>query len=508
MGAIDRLRSVFLKGGIPVCSIKRLRDENKLIRFLVDFQKTPWYPALFAALCILSGTNTYKVYIPVLCILALFVLFSAFFADDNKVFLTPLLMMFFGLGTDVPGYAYLQNKGDMAASFDKKAFPIFIAIYVISVVTLLIRLIADGSVKAVFKRKRMLTVGILAMDAAFVLNGLFGAAPSFTNLAHGALMALCFTAVYFLASGMLESSKEVPKYACYVMTGTAYIAFLQILTVTIRAMVHGKFFIELADGTTQINRPILVLSWGVTTVVAAVFVLGIPAVMYLAKTCRCSWFSFVSAILFILGAFLINTRSAVLVGGIVFFVCCILCCTNGKNAVKNRIYTLIVFVLCAIAGTAALCILFSVEGLIQKFLSVFRFGIKDIDSGRFKLWSNGWNDFLSSPIFGIGFEDGGYTPDVKYKNIFSNMYHCIFVEIIGAMGIVGALAFALHLLSLGWLTVKKFSIDKLLILLMPFTVILLSFLDNFFFYPHFQIFYGVFLAVAEKMIYEKDDKPE
>ena len=503
MGAIDRLRSVFLKGGIPVCSVKRLRDENKLIRFLVDFQKTPWYPALFAALCILSGTNTYKVYIPVLCILALFVLFSAFFADDNKVFLTPLLMMFFGLGTDVPGDAFLQSNGDMLASFDMKVFPIIIVIYTVSILSLLIRLVADGSVKAIFKRKRMLTVGIIAMDVAFIFNGLFGADPSFANLLYGTLIALGLTVVYFLTSGMLESSKGAPEYACYVMTGTAYVAFLQILTVVIRALVHGKFFFQLADGTTQVNRTILVLSWGVTTVVAAVFVLGIPAAMYLAKTRKYSLFYYVSSLLFIFGALLINARAAVLVGGVVFLVCCILCCAKGKNTFKNRIYTSVILVLCFIACGVILFMVLRSEELMQKLLGIFRLSEKGLDSGRFNLWYDGWCDFLSSPIFGIGFENGGY--ELKRNNFYSNMYHCIFIEVIGAMGLVGALSFALHLFSLGWITVKKFSVEKLLILLVPFSVIFLSFVDNFFFYAHFQIFYGVFLAVAEKMIYEKDD---
>lgn len=498
----------FLKGGISVCYVKKLREENKLIRLLVNFQKSPWYPALFAALCVFSGTNTHEVYIPVLWLLTAFVVFSVLFTDDNKVFLTPLLMIFFGLGTDVQGDAFLQSNGDMLASFNMDTFPQVIIMLIICLGSLFIKLVADGSVKAVFKRKRMFTVGILAMDAAFILNGLFGADPSITNLGYGAVLAMGFTVVYFLVSGMLESSEGVTEYACYAMTGAAYIALLQILTVAIRAMIHGKFIVENFAGTTIINRHTLVLSWGVTTVVAAVFVLGIPAVMYLARTRKFVLFSYVSSILFILGALLINARAAVLVGAAVFFVCCILCCIKGKNAVKNRIYTAVMFTLGVIAvGFVAYKLSLS-EELMQKFMSIFRIGIKDIDSGRFKLWENGWNDFLSSPVFGIGFENGGYAADAKYNNFFSNMYHCVFVQVLGSMGSVGAVALVLHLISLGWVTVKKFSIKKLLILFIPFTILLLSLLDNFFFYLHFQIFYGVFLAVAERMIYAEDGKFE
>lgn len=488
-----------------MCFAKKLREENKLIRFLVEFQKSPWYPALFAALCIISGTNTNTVYIPVLWILTFFVLFSAFFTDDDKVFLTPLLMIFFGLGTDVPGDAFLQSNGDMLSSFNMSTFPQVIVMLVICVGALVIRLIIDGSVAVAFKKRRMFTIGIIAMDAAFLCNGLFGADPSLSNLGYGALLAMGFTVVYFLVSGMLESSKGVAEYACYAMTGTAYVALMQILTVATRAMIYGKFFIEHADGSTEINRHTLVLSWGVTTVVAAVFVLGIPAAMYLAKKGKHPLFSYCSSILFLFGALLINARAAVLIGSLVFFICCILCCTKGKNAVQNRVLTTAIFAVSAFVGAFVLYQIFTSPELMDKFKSIFRLG-ENIDSGRFNLWEDGWNDFISSPIFGIGFENGGYADAVKRNNFFSNMYHCIFVQLLGAMGAVGALAFVLHLVSLGWATFKKFSASKLLILFVPFTVLLLSLLDNFFFYLHFQIFYGVFLAVAEWMIFKIDDK--
>ena len=490
-----------------MCFAKKLREENKIIHFLVNFQNSAWYPTFFAALCIFSGTNTYEVYIPVLWILTFFVLFSAFFADDNKVFLTPLLMIFFGLGTDVNEDAFFNSNGSMLASFNKDTFPQIIVMLIICVGALIIRLVVDGSVAAAFKKRRMFTLGIIAMDVAFLCNGLFGADPSSSNLGYGALLASCFTGVYFLVSGMLESSKGVTEYACYAMTGTAYIALMQIMTVAMRAIIHGKFFIEYPNGSTQINRHTLVLSWGVTTVVAAVFVLGIPAAMYLAKNRKYPILSYFSSILFVFGAFLINARSAIITGVLVFFICSILCCIKGKNVIQNRVFTAIIFSVSAFAVAFVLYQIFSSPELMETFKSIFRLK-EGLDSGRFNLWRDGWEDFKSSPIFGIGFEDGGYAENIKRENFYSNMYHCIFIQLPGAMGIVGVTAFVIHLVSLGWATFKKFSINKLLILFVPFAVLLLSLLDNFFFYPHFQIFYCVFLAVAEGIMFKENNKIE
>ena len=110
---------------------------------------------------------------------------------------------------------------------------------------------------------------------------------------------------------------------------------------------------------------------------------------------------------------------------------------------------------------------------------------------------DGIEDFLSSPVFGVGFNDGGYPEALRNNNFFSNMYHCILIEIPAAMGIFGCLAFLLHGFELARVFFKKFSIDKMLVMMVPLSILGLSLVDNFFFYLHFQIYYGAFLSVAE-----------
>ena len=86
------------------------------------------------------------------------------------------------------------------------------------------------------------------------------------------------------------------------------------------------------------------------------------------------------------------------------------------------------------------------------------------------------------------------------------MYHCILIQIPAAMGIVGIVAFAVHFFELGKLFFVKFSIDKFLIMILPLMIIGMSMVDNFFFYPNFQILYGVFLALAGTIPSDKDLK--
>ncbi len=471
-----------------------MRERFKIIRFLVNAQKTIWYPILFAILTIISGTNNYTVYIPIMWILVAMVLFSVLFTDDNKVFLVPLCMIFFALGSDAPTDAFYESGGDMLSYMHPSALGHIIAMGVVAVGFFIVRLLLDGSIAAALKKRRHFTVGIIAMDIAFLLNGIASPNYEFSNLAFGALLAAVLTAVYFFVCGMLESSFEPVKYGCVSMLCTAYVALIQILVVVLKLMSTGDFLIEYSGGTVLMNRNAIALGWGVSTVVSAVFVLGIPAAMYLARNCKASFISFFSCPILILGTLLINTRGPMLVGIITFTACAIACSIGGNNKRLVRIYSAITLII-IIAGIAF--VIYNHPHVLSELLKFLRFDI-NIDSGRSELWENGWEDFKRMPLFGAGFSDGAYPAELKNKNLYSDMYHCIIIQWLGASGVVGCIAFLVHIFEIVILEFKRFTVKKLVLLAVPFMIILMSLFDNFFFYPHFQIFYAIFLSLAEK----------
>lgn len=492
---------------VTVAAFRIMAGKNRFIRFLINAQKTPWYPALFAALCIIAGTNNHTVYIPILWVLASFVLFSVFFTDDNKVFLTPLLMIFFALGCDTSSDAFVNSNGEMLSFMDDNAFVQVVILCVVCVGSLLIRLIDDGSVVAAFKKRRLFTWSIVAMDVAFLTSGLFSPVSEIKNLGYGALLAMGFTVVYFLVSGMLEKSEDPVTYACYAMLGTAYVAFTQIMTVVIEKYINNDLII--IYGATnpgheiiKINKDELTLGWGISTVIAAVFVLGIPAAMYLAKKSKWSFLMYFSAPLFLLGTVIINCRAAMIIGFVALVLCAVVGCITGKNKVAIRIYT-VILALAVIAFAIYVHLnVMPLSVLIEKLADILRLVESNplTETGRMDLWKNGLEDFRSAPVFGVGFNDGGYPAELRSNNFYSNMYHCILVQIPAAMGIVGCLAFIFHIIHLIKLCFKKFSVDRLFIVMIPCMILGMSLVDNFFFYLHFQIFYGVFIAIAEKMM--------
>ena len=53
------------------------------------------------------------------------------------------------------------------------------------------------------------------------------------------------------------------------------------------------------------------------------------------------------------------------------------------------------------------------------------------------------------------------------------------------------------------LTLRRFSVDKFMLLLVPLMVLAMSLVDNFFFYLNFQIPYAIFLMLAERIEHEQ-----
>lgn len=471
------------------------RDRFVVIRALVAFQKTVWYPILFAVLCIISGTHDKSVYIPIILVLCSFVAFSVLFTDDNKVFLVPLLMIYYSLGFDNSNVnSYGNSNGDVYAIFDPGALKIIFLCAAVTVGMFVLRLFYDGSVALAFKKKSILTYSIFGLDLALILNGAFrSGGDDSKDLVYGLLIALGLTSVYFLVRGMLARSKNILPYACKAAVCTAYAALGQTLVLIARAASEGKYL----NDSMEICRSVLTLSWGLPTMTAALIVLGIPAAFYLAKNCKCAPLSYFSAIAFVIGAILVNTRSAIIVGFLIFAICNIEALTTKKNrrtliACTAVISTIILAFIAYVAITRG-----DLIGIVKDTLSHMRFDEELWSgSGRVSLWKNGLGDFVSSPVFGAGFTNGGYE-NPNQINVFANMYHCIVIEFLGSAGIFGALAFLFHVISLGITMFKQFSVNKFLILMLPAMIIGMSFADNFFFYLNFQIFYGVFLVIAE-----------
>lgn len=487
----------------------KIREKNKIISALVKFQNSSFYPILFAIVCVISGTHSKAVYLPCIWALTAVVIFSLLFSDDLKVFIVPALLLYYAIGFDSDPSTFLPTIQN-SLHFDKSSLPHFITCAALIIVTLICKMISGGYFKKIFKKRGLCLRGILAIDAALLLNGAFSEHWTPMNLVYGLMMGAALTLLYLIFLAILSTSKDLASYACKTLVCLSAMATAQIAIVIIRLYADGSLLLVTDGSISMISRSVIRLSWGVSTIIGAVIALGIPASLYLAKKCRFPILSLSCAVVLLAALFIINTRSALLFGGLIFVAGSIICCFKNKNKIANRIFTISFFSVALCAGTVLLILAKNPTELINNIFSAIRldFLLDDestftgIFGSRAELWIKGFSNFKESPLFGVGFSYAKTALNASSYNVYAHMYHNIVLEFLGSMGIAGILAFLFHLKTVIELGIKKFSLDKLIILLVPLLILTTSLLDNFFFQPNFGIVYALFLAVAEIMLEE------
>ena len=492
----------------------KLREKNKAAAFLDRLLNTSFYPILFAVICVISGTNNKDVYIPCIWFLTFTVVIAGLFSKDLKVFLVPFFTFYYCIGLDVSEKYFTVtpwNNGKIL--FDKSSMYHFIACGAICLLVLLYRLISEKLLKEMFLKRGIFFWGIIAIDVALLFNGAFSPWWEPMNILYGLMIGGILTLCYCLFLAILSHSKDPIPYLCKALIFTALAIIAQLIIIFL------KFPIEIS--TTSIfglpfpTRAVLTLAWGLPTISAAVIALAIPASLYLAKNARFPILSCSLALIFLISTVLINTRSAILFGGIAFVVGLILCCFKNKNKLLNRIFTISLFVL----GFGTVMIFLFKDGnpkaVIEKVIDTLRFDFlltdnstfNEIFGARAKIWSEAIKTFPDAPIFGTGFSLGRDMGYVKNYTVFDTMYHNVLIEFLCSMGLVGVFAFLFHMKHGIEVIIRRISAGRVLILLVPILILGMSLLDNFFFYPNFLIIYAAFLAGAECML-EKSRQDE
>ncbi len=482
----------------------RIREKNKIISFIVNAQNTALYPALVAAICVLSGTGNKEVYLPCVWIITALSVLAGLFSPDLKVFIVPAFLGYYAIGIDDPS-GYFDTYESLPL-FEPSGAWHFAACVFIIVAVLVYRLIATGILREMLFRRGAFFWGIIFIDLALILGGLLSPEWSLGSFLFGLMIAGVLTIFYPLFLSILSRSENGIPYACKTLVFAGYAITAQIGIIAYRLHLDGRLITKYADGTYFLHRNKLTLSWGFATLVGAVLVLSISAAMYLMRSRKYPALSFISAVVLWFATILIDTRSAIIFGALALVVGSILCCIGGRNRVANRITVASLFL--ALGAAVVYVIVKYPSDYTERIRNVLRFlrleinfdTVNDVNSffsSRISIWIDALGDFAASPLLGVGFAYGYLTPEDASGNLFINMYHNIILQFMSSLGAVGLFAFLVHLKQLAEAMLRQFSIKKLLILLTPICILGMSLVDNFFFYPNFIIIYTAFIAAAE-----------
>ena len=470
-----------------------LCSQSGFARQIDRYLNSVWYPVCLGALCAFSGLGGSNRYTVCMGLIAVTVLLTVLFATDMKPLFAPMLMSFCALGKD-SNVSYGDQVGDVMLSYNDTAFCFVICLGILAVAALLIRFWKDGTFRDIWEKGSVCGLSILIMDGVFLLNGVGSEHWRPIDLAYGALMAFGFTFFYFICVSIARRGEKIAWYACVCMVCTSFLGLAQLAVLFVKLQQQGLLAFRMGMLTGD-SRVAVELGWGISTSISAYLVLGVPAAFYLAANHRYSGFSYALAVV-LLGSIVVQgSRGPMLVGGAAALISIIACCF-GKNKALCRKFALIIACLVPICILLVHFLVTPLPQLIGRLLEVTRLDSLS-QEGRIALWQRGWEHFKGWPFFGVGFEKGAFVGWDVLRNVFANMYHNIGIQFLAAMGAVGGAAFLFHLWQVGRLW-RKPNAKKVLLLTLPFMILLMSLVDNFFFYLNQQIAYCMFLGIAER----------
>ncbi len=472
-------------GGMLTAAFPKL-GENKCTRLLRAFFRSPVYALLIAALMACAEIfaielTVYWIYLALGCLCLLF-------CEDTLGLLpiTCCAYMTFAYENSPhahPGQTFFSDPAHMMQ---------LVFIIAVAVLLLIGRLIVFVMTHPA-RRMPMLTVGFMALGAAYLLSGVgYEGYVAWKGLLIGALqiLSLCALYFYYYFSVDWEHAKKSYIFTVFIMVGLGMLA-------EIGCMYLHEGAIVWKNDVWTVNRGALGTGWGVYNNVGGVMAMCVPAPFYFAaKNDKWGWAYALLGCLFMLGVAFTQSRGAILFGAVVFAACALAVLIQARGG--NRIAIIVIFGVMLLSLGAGL--LFFRDKLGGIFSAFTESGMDS--SGRWQLYKGCWDRFKEHPFLGVGFhnlggEDSGGFAHLKGSLLVPPRAHNTIFQLIATGGIVALLAYLFHRGQTVWLWLRRPTYEKTVAAFIVGALLLTSLLDCHFFNYGPGLLYGTVLAYAE-----------
>lgn len=324
--------------------------------------------------------------------------------------------------------------------------------------------------------------GLCVLSVAFILNGLFSKGYNPLNLLYGIFLAFFFLGIYALMKDNLSGGK---KQFCDL--AFSFLAFSAVLVIML-AVKYATTENIIVNGVIEKNA--LTFGWGIWNTMGMLLTLCIPPIVYLAGRFKHGYLFFIYAVIVTLAAIFSMSRQAIASSVLVFVISAVVLLVYGKNKLANGIITGVLSV-----TVIVVCVVLR-EKIFRLFDSVF--ATLAGGNGRFELWEAAWRNFLSAPLFGTGFFANVNAPNFDGLDIVPEMYHNTFMQLLGACGAAGFIAYVVHRIQ----TVKTFFLnvneERTYIAILILGLLVMNLVDNHLFYMLPTLIYSSMIALLEK----------
>ena len=326
--------------------------------------------------------------------------------------------------------------------------------------------------------------GICVLSITFLFNGAF--APEYTplNIVYGLFLAAIYIGLFMLVSCNVPATKKTFESVAY------YCCVFSVVLVIELTVAYATYDGLIVNG--MVDRSKLFFGWGMYNTIGMLLCICIPGWFYLAITKKYGFLFTIGGFLNAAIIYFTFSRQSMLGAAIITVACVIwlLICVNAKERFKHLL--IVVFVAAAVVVVVSL----NFE-LIMSYLNPM---IENIENGgnRIRLWQRAIEDFLKAPVFGVGFYylkdlDAGFVG----LDIIPLMYHNTVLQMLGACGIVGLIAYAFHRLQTIISCFKNITVGRIYVAITLGGLLFISLFDNHMFYIFPTIVYIAFVGLLQ-----------
>ena len=441
----------------------QLFKENSFIKIFNKIINSKIFMVLIVLLALLS--NLVGIELVVYTIYALIVLFVALFGYDFLPTLPIAIVSYMTFSKNNNP----RGPNQTSIFLQKEVLIYFIILCVIIGFFALVRIIYDFKTHKERRKFPKLALGFIILGYSFIHGGSYTEEYEFKTSLFGLIEIIAISFTYFIFYYTVDFKKVKKDYWAELFT---LVSIMMIFEIGYMLIENNAF-----DFTTEFNRGELWTGWGFYNNVGGIAVMCLPAPFYLAITKKHGWIYCFLGNLSMLSIGLVMSRNAMLFGFALYFVLIILVGTLSKG--KQRITNLLVNLSCIFC--VALIITYGFDKFRNLFDSILNSGTDD--HGRIEIYIDAYNQFKTSPLFGVGFyECNAFQWGVFEENSFlPARYHSTILQLLASTGLFGLCAYLYHRFETLKLLFKNFNLSKLFIYLCILVFLISSLFDCFFF---------------------------
>ena len=469
--------------------ILKIKD-SAAVRGIKNFLSSDFFPFITAALSLIC----YYLGLDLLMIAYIGITGALIFLLLDDV--TPVFTLLLFLGVLI---SFKNSPSAIRGHSDYYTRPeIFVPIIIIIVLlvgSMVFRLVTT----CVHKKFKLTPVffGLCALSVAFLLNGANQKDYDIKNLMYAGMYTVFFLGMFAVVKDNLIINKKT--YEKISLNFFAFSIVLLIELIVVYAVNDGV----ITDG--HIDREQLIWGWGKYNYYGVLAVMCLPSVIYLAGIKKHGYLYTLYSLLIIIACIFSCSRQNYVCAALIYPVCLVILLWKGKNRKINAI----ILGVAALAAAIVIGVAFDKISAAIKRLSENLLSNGELDgNGRMSLWRDCIKNFKSSPIFGIGFTTFLPAAPKTGFQFIPSMYHNTFMQMMGACGIIGLLAYLVHRVQTAISYFKNITVERTMVMLTVLVILLTSLVDHHIFSLFPTMVYSCLIAVLVKSEKKESEIPQ